>query len=94
MRKDSMESLNLFGLPDDLMGSQRYGRDNVSQHNKEIAEAVKEMVVKALEDDQEGSFREFGQRKAYTAYDPYNWQAHYASLRYEDSRKHTASLVI
>jgi hypothetical protein len=52
------------------------------------------MVIKALDEDQAGSFRDFGQRKAYTAYDPYNWQAQYASLRYEDEQKHRASVVV
>ena len=94
LRQESMESLNLFGLPDDLMTSQRFGRDAVSKHNQDIADAVKQMVIKALDDDQTGSFRDFGQRKAYTAYDPYNWQAHYASLRYEDEQKHRASVVV
>ena len=36
----------------------------------------------------------FGQRKAYTFYDPYNWESQYASIRYEDEVKLRASIVI
>lgn len=52
------------------------------------------MVVSALERDPDGSFKDFGQRKSITAYDPYNFEAQYASIKYEDEVRMRASIVI
>lgn len=66
----------------------------VSGHNSEMQKIVKEMVMQARDDDPEGSFMNYSQRKAYATYDPYHWESQYASIRYEDEVKLRASIVI
>jgi len=74
---------------------QARGRQGAVQtHNAEMKKIVSDLVLQARQEDPSGSFMNFGQRKAYTTYDPYNWESQYASIRYEDEVKLRASIVI
>lgn len=52
------------------------------------------MVSEAMNEDTEGKFKNFGQRKSYAAYDPYNPASQFENLKYEDEMKLRASLVV
>lgn len=52
------------------------------------------MIQEAQEADPEGRYKNFGERKAFSAYDPYNHTNFFSHLRYEDEIKLRASIVI
>ena len=95
MEQQDMQNLNLFGLPEDLLGQEDNRRDNqIDKHNAEIKRMVREMIQDSMNRDPEGNFKNFGARKSYSSYDVYSMESQYASLRYEDSVKLRASIVI
>ena len=92
-----MQTMNLFGLPDDLMGDETNSRSKpnpIQKHNESIKKIVREMVTEAMDKDPKGTFRNFGQRKAWSSYDPYSTEGHFEHLRYEDEIHLRASIVI
>jgi delta-aminolevulinic acid dehydratase/porphobilinogen synthase len=72
MDDQNMQSLNLFGMPDE---QQRGRQGAVQSHNSEMKKIIAEMVLQARQDDPSANFMNYGQRKAYATYDPYNWES-------------------
>jgi hypothetical protein len=94
MEQQDMEDMNLFGLPDDLLGQESKDGDAVHKHNTEIRRMVRDLLQQSLEKDPEGHSKNFGMRKSYTAHNPYQADTVFSSLQYEDSVRMRASIVI
>ncbi len=65
--------------------------------SKEETEGIlKDLVQMVAEIDPSGTTRDFGKRKSFAYYDPYNpdQSSSFAHLRYEDSARLRASLII
>lgn len=88
MKLDDMDQLNLFGLPLEL-----YSRDT-SKSAKDMQKTIQNLIQAALEKDSQGTFRDFGKRKAYAFYDPYSNENEFSYLRYEDELRLRASIVV
>ena len=63
---------------------------------EEISKVLTDLVQMVTEIDPSGSSRDFSKRKSFVYYDPYNpdRSASFAHLRYEDSAKMRASLIV
>ena len=92
-----MESLNLFGVE---MSSESI-MQNVDKRNKgaskqEVQKVLSDLVQMVQEVDPNGLSRDFSKRKSFVYYDPYNpdKSSSFAHLRYEDSAKMRASLIV
>lgn len=96
MESKNMQEMNMYG--DSTLGgsdqSINQKEDPIGAHNQKIRDLVKDMIQEAQEADPEGRYKNFGERKAFSAYDPYNHTNFFSHLRYEDEIKLRASIVI
>ena len=74
---------------------------NVDKRNKgaskqEVQKVLTDLVQMVSEIDPNGNSRDFSKRKSFVYYDPYNpdKSASFAHLRYEDTAKMRASLIV
>ena len=87
-RVGDMQSMNLFGAPAEVSTRDRTA-DSV-----EMQRVISDLMATAAENDPSGSYADFTERKAITMVDPYSDESQFASLKFEDSFKQRASIVI
>ena len=82
--------MNADGVMDDLDNRKR------GATKEEINNVLQDLVQLVTEADPAGQSRDFSQRKSFVYYDPYNPDnsASFAHLKYEDSAKLRASLIV
>ena len=92
-----LESLNLFGVDvsaDKVLGEVEQRRKGTKKEH--VKNVLNDLVQLVAQIDPSGDSRDYTKRKSFLLYDPYNPESSsaFASLRYEDSDKLRASLVI
>ena len=92
-----LQSLNLFGVEmdaDSVMA--KVDKRNKGATKEEVHGILQDLVQMVTEIDPSGSVRDFSKRKSFVYYDPYNPDKSnsFAHLKYEDSAKLRASLIV
>jgi hypothetical protein len=94
MDKIDMHSLNLFGVPlDESIGSDSL--KDIAGTSKETQKVLRDLI-EITEEIAGESLSNFSLRKSFVYYDPYepNQSVSYTYLRFEDSQKLRASVVL